>query len=332
MVPVYNGAPFLRECLSSLVGQTWPRCDILVMDDASIDETPAIIASFGDSITCYRQPSNRGQFRNAEDGIARATGEYVAVYHADDIYDPDIVEREVEFLERHPESGLVFPLIRMVDAGGREYGRLELPDALRGRESLIYAEVLNSVMTFKNVFMATPGAMARTGLFREVGGFRPEFGSAADLDMWLRCARLTRIGLLERHLLSYRHTTGSQGQSYQLRRTVPENFFAVVDRELASYGESMATAASCDAFEAHRAVDALRVAVNAYIKADMPAARGAWRSVSPGRLLGSPRIRRPRHLLLWVLVGILCRLPRISWAASALDWRYYRRLPWWQAS
>jgi hypothetical protein len=226
----------------------------------------------------------------------------------------------------------VFPLIRLIDASGREYGRLELPHALRGEATLEYAEVLNSVMTYKNVFMATPGAMARAGLYREVGGFRTEFGSAADLDMWLRCARLTRIGLLERHLLSYRHTSGSQGQSYQLRRTVPENFFAVVDCELAGHGGSMATAASRDAFEAHRAVDALRVAVNAYIRADMAGARGAWASVSVRRLVGSTRIRRPRHLLLWALLAGLCRLPRMRWAASALDWRYYRRLPWWQAS
>ena len=242
VVPVYNGAPFLRECLNSLVAQTWPRRDILVMDDAS-DETPAIVASFGDSINSFRQPVNRGQFSNAEDGVERATGEYIAVYHADDIYDADIVEREVQFLEGHPESGLVFPLIRLIDAGGREYGRLELPRALRGRETLAYADVLNSVMNYKNVFMATPGAMARAGLYRDAGGFRTGFGSAADLDMWLRCARLTRIGLLERHLLRHRHTSGSQGQSYQVRRTVSENFFAVVDHELASYGGSMATPA-----------------------------------------------------------------------------------------
>ena len=332
MVPVYNGAPYLRECLSSLVAQTWPHRDILVMDDASTDETPEIIASFGGSIRSFRQPKNRGQFGNAEDGVARASGDYIAVYHADDVYDADIVEQEVGFLERHPDAGLVFPLIRLIDAGGREYGHLDLPRELRGRETLSYGDVLNGVMTYKNVFMPTPGAMSRAGLYRDAGGFRAEFGSAGDLDLWLRCARLTRVGLLERQLLSYRHTTGSQGQSYQLRRTVPENFFAVVDRELEQRGTSTATADSRRAFEAHRAVDALRVSVNAYITGDMPAARGAWNRVSPGRLLGSRRIRRPRHLLLWILLAILCRLPRMPWAASALDWRYYRRLPWWQGS
>ncbi len=300
------------------------------MDDASTDATPEIARAFGDAITYYRQSANRGQFRNVEDGIARATGQYIAVYHADDIYDPDIVASEVEFLETNPDVGLVFSLIRLIDGVGREYGRLDLPRSLRSRGSLGYADVLNGVLTYKNVFLPTPGAMARADLYAKVGGFRTEFGSAADLDMWLRCARLGRIGLVEQHLLRYRHTAGSVAQSYQIARTEPENFFAVVEREIAEYGGEMVTPAARRAFKAHRAVDGLRICVNHYIRGDVTAARITWRGVPVHGLLASGKIRRPRHLLLWSALGVLCRLPHIPRIGSALHWRYYRRLPWWE--
>jgi GT2 family glycosyltransferase len=332
VVPVFNGARYLHACLDSLLKQTWGHCEILVMDDASTDATPDIVRDFGNALSWYRQNANRGQFRNVEDGIARAGGQYVAVYHADDVYDPEIVAQEVDFLETHPEAGLVFCLSRFMDGTGREYGRLELPASLRGRTTLTYADVLNGVLTYKNVFMPTPGAMVRAEVYRTVGSFRPEFGSAADLDMWLRCARISRVGLLERHLFSYRHTSTSEGQSYQLRRTEPENYFAVMDNEIVEHGSVAVLPAARRAFESHRAVDVLRTCVNRYIKGDMTAARAAWRKVSIRTLLSSGRIRRPRHLVLWAALGMFCHLPRFPRLASALDWRYYRRLPWWGTS
>ncbi|MDQ3685332.1 MAG: glycosyltransferase, partial [Acidobacteriota bacterium] len=105
IVPVFNGEKYVRESLDSIVGQTYPHLEILVMDDASTDATPGIIAGYGDRVTSYRQPRNRGQFQNVNDGIGMARGEYIAVYHADDVYEPRIVEREVDFLERHTEAG-----------------------------------------------------------------------------------------------------------------------------------------------------------------------------------------------------------------------------------
>jgi len=332
VVPVFNGALYLRQCLDSLLAQNWPNCEILLMDDASTDATPDIAASYGPRLTCHRQVANRGQFRNVDDGIALATGEYVAVYHADDVYDADIVAQEAGFLETHPEAGLVFCLSRFMDSTGREYGRLELPPSLRGRVALNYADVLNGVLMYKNVFMPTPSAMARAEVYRTAGPFRARFGSAADLDMWLRCARVSRIGLIERHLFSYRHTSTSEGQSYQLRRTEPENFFAVMENEIAEYGSAIVLPAARRAFESHRAVDVLRTCVNAYIKGDMVVAKSAWNRVSLTSLLASTRIRRTRHLLLWAALGVFCHLPRFPRLASALDWRYYRRLPWWRTS
>src|SRR5262249_46829811 len=130
VVPVFNGADYLRVSLDSILSQSYPNIEVLVMDDASTDTTPEILAGYGDRIHVRRQSTNRGIYGNANDGIALARGEYIAVYHGDDIYDRRIVEREVAFLESHPQAGAVFCLDVFVDAEGHEYGRLQIPPEL----------------------------------------------------------------------------------------------------------------------------------------------------------------------------------------------------------
>ena len=105
VVPAYNAEKYLRESLDSILAQTYPNVEVLVMDDYSTDGTPAILASYGQRIRVIRQPKNRGIYGNANDGIAASQGEYIAVYHSDDVYLPEMVEREVEFLEKYPEGG-----------------------------------------------------------------------------------------------------------------------------------------------------------------------------------------------------------------------------------
>ena len=131
VVPVFNGARYLRSSLDTILAQTYPRVEVLVMDDASTDETPAILASYGDRLRHIRQPENRGIYGNTNDGIAAAEGNYIAFYHADDLYDPEIVAAEVDYLERHPAAGAVFCKDILIDPEGREVLRVELPEEVR---------------------------------------------------------------------------------------------------------------------------------------------------------------------------------------------------------
>ena len=76
VVPVYNGARYLRESLASIVGQTYTPLEIIVLDDASTDETPSIIASFADHVRSVRHPRNLGQFPNINAGLASSNPRY----------------------------------------------------------------------------------------------------------------------------------------------------------------------------------------------------------------------------------------------------------------
>ena len=301
VVPVFNGAPFLRECLDSLLAQTWPQCEILVMDDASTDATPDIAASYGSATDLsFRQVANRGQFRNV--GGWHCASDRTSISPFITLTTSTIQKssrKKSEFLETHREAGLVFCLSRLMDGTGREYGRLELPRSLRGQVTLSYADVLNGVLTYKNVFMPTPSAMARAGgvprwLARSVSssGAPPisTCGFAAPESAGSDCSSAT--------CSSYRHTSTSEGQSYQLRRTEPENFFAVMDHEIAELWRIGGDAATWPVEPSNPIARWTSCA-----RASMRISRETWRPRRPhgARCRYGPcwlvgRIRRPRHL------------------------------------
>jgi len=326
IVPVFNGERYLRESLDSIVSQTYPRIEVLVMDDASTDRTPEIIAAYGDRVRGRRQARNRGIYGNANDGIALARGEYVAIYHADDVYLPTIVEREVGFLGHYPEAGAVFCADIFIDAAGREYGRLALPPEVRGGRPLDYAVILDALLRHKNRFLRCPSSMVRAAVYREVGPYHDrEFHIAADLEMWVRIARRYPVGVLEEHLFRYRHFHDNATQQYYHLRTVEELHYRIMDECLAAGGRALVVSGALAAHEAHRAEDRLMLAVNHYILGQAERARAVMEATGLRRLLGSAHVRRGRLAALWLAMQALVRLPRVELIADLFYRRWHAR-------
>lgn len=328
VVPVYNGAAHLRESLDSLLRQTYPNVEILVFDDASTDETPAILASYGDRIRPFRQPHNLGQFGNVNAGVAAARGEFIAVYHADDVYESTIVEREADFLCRHPDVGAVFCLDIFIDAQGREYHRLALPPELRDLDVLPYPTVLNALLRHENRFLVGPSAMVRATAYAALGLYRgTEYGIGSDLEMWLRIARRHPLGLLNAHLMRYRHFHGNASQKHHHLRTTPEEHFLILDRYLDEGDRRLATPDALAAHEGHRAEDQLRIAVSHYIQEDLGAARQKLSTIRAGAILGGSGIQKTRLLILLMAFRVLARLPRNLFVADLFYRRWFVKRP-----
>jgi glycosyltransferase involved in cell wall biosynthesis len=324
IVPVFNGEEFLRESLDSILAQSYPRIEVIVMDDASTDGTPAVAASYGQRVKSHRQPLNRGIYGNANDGIAMARGEYIAVYHADDIYEPTMIEREVEFLERHPETGAVFCKDVMIDPAGREEGRLHLPPEVPGGRPLDYRTVLNALLKYKNIFLMCPSAMVRASVHRQVGVYRDdEFRNTSDLEMWLRIAQRYPVGVLDEYLFRYRFGHGNSAQRYHRLRTDPERFFTIMDLYLEQGGRALAAREALAGYEAHRTEDQLKRSINAYILGQLATGREILHDVRLQRLLASPVVQRGRLTVLFFALWILSRLPKVPLIANLLNWRFY---------
>jgi GT2 family glycosyltransferase len=329
LVPSYNGARYLREALDSILAQTYENLEVILLDDASSDETPQIAAEYGDRIIYVQQPTNLYIYENVNVGIGLATGDLIATYHADDIYLPTIVAAQVAYFARHPEVGAVFASDIFVDADGKEYGRLRLPPEVAGERLLDFPTVLSALLTYKNRFFVCPTAMVRASVHRDVGVYRQDpYGIAADLDMWLRIAKKYPMAVLESHLMRYRHFHGNATQLYNHLRTAPDNYFRIVDGYLESGDRAQATPQALGVYEGHRSEDRVMASVTHYIKGEMREGRMALRGARLWRIARSRGLQRTRLLAIATGMWLLLRLPRQERLARRMFERWHvKRAP-----
>jgi len=326
LVPSFNGAPWLREALDSILAQTYRSIEVLLLDDASTDDTPAIAAEYEGRITYIRQPKNMGIYDNVNVGIAAAKGELIATYHADDVYLPTMVEEQVAYLQSHPEVGAVFASDILVDAEGREYYRMKLPDEVRGERPLPYPVVLNVLLSRKNCFLVCPTAMVRASVHRDVGVYRQDkYRNTSDTEMWLRIARRYPIAVLESHLMKYRHFHGNSSQRYHRLRTDIENHFLILDEYL-ERDRKLATPQALVSHEAHRSKDRLWAAMSHYIKGELPAGRQALGDASLGPIIRSQHVQK-RLLVIAAGLWVALHLPRSEWLAERMRQRWHVKRP-----
>jgi glycosyltransferase involved in cell wall biosynthesis len=124
VVPVYNMEPFVAHCLNSILGQDGNHdYEVVVIDDASTDASADVISAFDDPrIRLIRHQENKGAAHTINEGLYTARGSYVARIDPDDRYRPHFLNRTVEVLDRHPDVGLVYGRIAMIDKFGAIMG------------------------------------------------------------------------------------------------------------------------------------------------------------------------------------------------------------------
>lgn len=326
VVPVRDGAPWLMGSLESILRQTRPPDEVIVMDDASVDGSAELAASLGPAVTVVRRSVPVGQFDNVNEGLDVARGEYVCVFHADDVYEPTIVEREATFLDHHPTVAAVFCQDRFIDLQGREVGRLVLPADVPVDVPISGSDVLDRLLRHRNVFLRCPTAMVRAGVYRHVGRYdQSEFPVAADLDMWVRIARDHDLAVLGEHLLRYRSGHGSAGGMYQRLRTEPDDYFRIMDRELSLLGTATPAPSSLRRYEAHRAADRVSIGVSRYINGNLRDSRDALAAARLQALAGGRTARHLRLAAFLPVMRVLARLPRSARLAESFYRHWHSR-------
>jgi hypothetical protein len=197
LMPVRNGERFLAEAVESVLSQTFRDLELLVIDDGSTDSTPQILERLGIEdprlVIHRREPGpNLPEVLNFGAELARAP--LLARLDADDVALPDRFQLQVAFLAAHPEVALVGGQVPLIDESGREIGRAEYP---------LTNEELQEALCHRNPFVHSAMVMRREA-FEEVGGYRPNFVHAEDLDLWLRLADVHRIANLPADVVQYR--------------------------------------------------------------------------------------------------------------------------------
>jgi len=331
VVPAYNAERFLADALASVCAQSHSELEIIVCDDASTDATRSIAQGTGDDRVRYiRNEQTLGGYGAMNRGVRESCGEYVAIYHADDLYDPRIVERELAFLQQYDGAGAVFCLDRFIDESAREYTRLKLPASLEGVTLFDAGSLTENLLRYKNTFLRTPSGMFRRKAFDAVGGFDQErFGIAADLDMWVRLSIEWRIGLLHEYLMGYRHYTAQWSKQYERMRTEPEMYFAVMDRHLSRPGiRSLVSPEALTWYRVWRVQDEAERAANAYVLGDRQKAVALLNSSLVRPLLRSNRRAQVAKVLaLRTLVRAAAASGTSAPARSLIHFARFKRLP-----
>jgi glycosyltransferase involved in cell wall biosynthesis len=132
VMSVFNGERFLREAVDSILGQTYRDLELIVIDDGSADGSGEILAQRRQADARLRvfPQANMGLTRSLNRGVELSTGEYVARMDADDLSEPRRFERQVAFMDAHPDVGLLGTAYREIDGEGRVLGTKVFPTVM----------------------------------------------------------------------------------------------------------------------------------------------------------------------------------------------------------
>lgn len=230
-IPTYNAELTIKQTLESILQQTYRNIVVYVVDNCSTDKTKDLVLSFNDTrITLHKNDTNIGAEGNFNRCIDLACGDFTAIYHADDLYEPEIVQKQVEFFQNHSDVGLVLTMARLIDANSNPLSVCTVPKSVVTDSNIYdFNRLIKGVMQNGN-FMFCPSAMVRTSIYKnEIKSWRGDlFGSSADLDLWLRIALAHKVAILPEPLLNYR-ISSSQFSALVRRSTERADFFKVMD-------------------------------------------------------------------------------------------------------
>ena len=209
IVPTFNRAEYLGACLESLLAQTAPPRQVLVIDDGSTDGTADVIRSFGAAVETLRQ-DNAGKASALNRGLAEARGDAIWIFDDDDVALPEALARLTVALESDPSAGFAF--------GGHESfterGEPVDPRAPTLDASLDVDDLFDAILT-RRAYVFQAGMLVRRRCYDEVGPFDPAFVRAQDFDMLTRLAARFAATRVDAVVFRQRQHTGARGPAHQ---------------------------------------------------------------------------------------------------------------------
>lgn len=197
LMPVYKGERFVTRAIESVLVQSHSNIELIIVNDGSPDNSADAIRPYlADPRVKYIEQQNAGVAAARNTALQHATGAYIGLCDQDDEWLPHKAEKQVAYLEAHPEAGLVHGDVDYIDEAGQPLPHEPcFPAAVFGR-------------CFPRMYMGNPvmavAAMFRRSVIDSVGDFDPAIKYADDYDLWLRIAAHHDVGYIDEPVARYR--------------------------------------------------------------------------------------------------------------------------------
>lgn len=224
VMSVYNGEHYLTQAMDSLLSQTFPDFDVIVVNDGSTDGTTRILDDYAKQdlrVRILSNPQNIGLAVSLNRGMEEAGGKYIARMDADDISLPQRLEKQFEFMETHPDVGILGTAIEQIDSTGRVTMQRLYPS-----ESILICWQL----MYENP-ICHPSVMLRRTLLKN-NQYNPDLITAQDYDLWSRLAGITLLANLPDVLLRLRKH--GRNLTYQKEIQQRENSYLISQKYIES--------------------------------------------------------------------------------------------------
>lgn len=202
----YNHEKYLQESIESVLNQTFSDFELLIVDDSSTDASWQIITRYSDPrIQVFKSEINTMYGGDGRKVISEvANGEYIAIQHSDDIWEPDKLEKQVAFLDSHPNMGAVFTWVNVINESGEPH-----TDQLHPYQKVFEKQNLNRFEWLRYFFyqgnaLCHPSVLIRKVCYDDCGLYRFGLAQLADFDMWVRLCLKYEIYVLPEKLVRFR--------------------------------------------------------------------------------------------------------------------------------
>ena len=211
ILPVYNAAAYLEESIQSILHQSFPNFELIIINDGSTDGSQAIIEKFKDPRIIHVVQANIGLAATLNRGIGMARAEIIARQDNDDVSYPNRFEKQLNYLKSHPDTVLLGTAARIIDQEGNAVDRFHLHPSNN--------DTLKFLLLFDNPFVHS-SVMFRKSAVTAVGGYDTNERYFEDYRLWSQLSRKGKIANLQEVLVDYREVNTGMSKSasnYQLK-------------------------------------------------------------------------------------------------------------------
>lgn len=200
ITPVYNGEKYLQAAIDSVLAQTYPNWELIVIDDGSTDSTPEILDRYSDSRIRKVRQENRGEAVARNTGLDLARGSYIAFLDADDVYLPNALADLAGFLDQHPEFDVAYSNGYICDESLNRL--MELSEI---RPGFFSGNILEKVVLYSGVVTVPVCTITRRDAIQKTSSrFDKDLVIGPDWDFWIQLARHVPFGYLDKITCCYR--------------------------------------------------------------------------------------------------------------------------------